>query len=290
MDRVRDIRSPFKEGSSSGSPNATSQPRPITPPSPRPSADGTPINTFSHDPLAREFIEVGREQHGELRVIRSPKFASTSSFSSSKQVPAAPDPINDTAIASSGSSSPKPAPLPGSHRIQSSFGNRTKRPVSGITLAAKSAEKSGESSARGSTSDKAGGDSSSASGVINEAEKLQDFITLTGEASKLKIGHSSPHGHSVNLSKYKRMHDPNAQLADEMSASSLVQQSTTPDSRRASHVPSLSTSSSPSRAFGQHAPLHGRSRLSGSIREESRASPIGQEEEEEEPFLFQPDE
>lgn len=94
-------------------------------------------------------------------------------------------------------------------------------------------------------------------------------------------------GHTVNLSKYSNLRDPSGQLADEMSASSLINTSSTPPSRRLSNVPGLSTSSSPSRQMA-HVPAV-RSRLStqsiteeaGLPNEESR-----DDEEEDEPFIF----
>ena len=92
------------------------------------------------------------------------------------------------------------------------------------------------------------------------------------------------------------MRDPSTQLAEEMSASSLVQPSLTPPSRRLSNVPGLSTSSSPGRNL-THAP-HVRSRLSThSIAEEignsgtsgDESPALAEEEEEDEPFIFPQD-
>lgn len=239
----------------------------------------------------------------------------------------APPIPSETAIASSGSSSPKPAPV---HRYSSSFANRSKR----FTPSSKTGE-SNTSSGRASqsskerseekwpgpssrntnedphqgTPDQAGLSRQSSSslpgpatednaifGFIQELEKAKDRTLRSRPASR---------DNTVNLSKYSSMRDPGAQLADEMSASSLIQTSSTPPSRRLSNVPGLSTSSSPSRAQA-YAP-HVRSRLSThSIAEEvtgaSGASGEGsdsprireeeeeeEEEEDEEPFIFPQD-
>lgn len=174
----------------------------------------------------------------------------------------APQVPNDTAIASSGSSSPKPTPL---HRYSSSFAGRTKRFVS---PGSKTAE-SNISSGRNSSSSKekpaghftSGTPGSSGSGQTDE-DDIAAFISQVESAKDLRSLHARPasRGNTVNLAKYSMMRDPGLQLAEEMSSSSLIQSSVTPPSRRLSNVPGLSISSSPSRALA-HQP-HVRSRLS----------------------------
>ncbi|CAK3886121.1 Autophagy-related 13 [Lecanosticta acicola] len=241
---------------------------------------------------------------------------------------APPIPIpSETAIASSGSSSPKPAPV---HRYSSSFANRSKRftpssktgesNTSSGRASHSSKERSEEKwmapSSRGANEDLLQGTSDQPGlsrqasgslpgpatednaifGFIQELEKAKDRTLRSRPASR---------DNTVNLSKYSSMKDPGAQLADEMSASSLIQTSSTPPSRRLSNVPGLSTSSSPSRAQ-TYAP-HVRSRLSThSVAEEisgaSGASGEGldspkireeeeheDQEEDEEPFIFPQD-
>jgi autophagy-related protein 13 len=222
---------------------------------------------------------------------------------------APPSMPNDNAIASSGSSSPKPTPL---HRYSSSFAGRTKRFIS---PGSKTAE-SNISSGRNSSSSKekptgqfiSGTPGSSGSGQTDE-DDIAAFISQVESAKDLRSLHSRPasRGNTVNLAKYSMMRDPGLQLAEEMSSSSLIQSSVTPPSRRLSNVPGLSISSSPSRALA-HQP-HVRSRLSThSIAEEISGasgvsgasgasgegldSPKIQEEEEDEddmPFIFASD-
>ena len=219
----------------------------------------------------------------------------------------APSVPSEMAIASSGSSSPKPAPV---HRYSSSFANRTRRfPSQGGK-----AGESNASSGRGSSSSKEksgpsndGTPGSLASGKSDE-DDIAFFISQVENAKDLPSFRPQPSSRdkTVNLAKYSNLRDPNTQLAEEMSSSSLLQTSVTPPSRRLSNVPALSTSSSPSRALA-HAP-HVRSRLStqsiaeeitavaGNTREGSDSPKIGEAEEEEEaeeddeePFIFPQD-
>ncbi|KAK5113344.1 hypothetical protein LTR62_003443 [Meristemomyces frigidus] len=180
----------------------------------------------------------------------------------------------ETAIASSGSPSPMGAPsVP---RFTSSFANRTKRTSS--TSQPANAGGSTESSARGSTSDQA------ASATRSDDDDIADFLKLV-ESKEVKGMKMLPSGgrQTVDLSKYSNMRDPSGQLADEMSASSLLNHGSTPPSRRLSNVPALSTSSSPRPS---HVP-HVRSRLSTqSIAEEAAARGPDDEDGDEEPLLF----
>jgi len=204
--------------------------------------------------------------------------------------------VPDTAIASSGSSSPKPAPV---HRYSSSFANR-KRFTS--TSQSSKAGESNTSSGRGSSSSKEksgqlneGSGTPGSSGRADE-DDIAAFISSIERAKSLKAFTSNKPAaqNTVNLAKFKHMTAGTGELADEMSSSSLIQTSITPPSRRLSAVPGLSTSSSPSRALA-HAP-HVRSRLSTHSIAEEREREVedegqqeGEDSDEDEPFIFQQD-
>ena len=219
----------------------------------------------------------------------------------------------DTAIASSGSTSPKPAPV---HRYSSSFAGR-KRWTS--TSQSSRVGESATSSGRASTSSKeksgqlapeqAPGTPGSSGSARTDEDDIAAFISTIERAKDMKSFSSArkPAAHNtvVNLARFKNMSLASSELADEMSSSSLVQTSLTPPSRRLSNVPGLSTSSSPSR-MQPHAP-HVRSRLStqsiaeeigGSekgrkpereVEEEDEAGDEGEDSDDDEPFIFQQD-
>lgn len=177
---------------------------------------------------------------------------------------------NEIAVASSGSSSPKPTPV----RYSSSFAGRQRRFPSQSSKAAESNTSSGRGSSDSrekpdQPTDGAAGDSS---GTRTDEDDIASFISDLEKSKDIKF-HTPPSNRDnvINLTKYTQLRDPSAQLADEMSSSSLIQTSITPPSRRLSNVPGLSMSSSPSRALA-HAP-HVRSRLSTSIVEEGTGGP-----------------
>jgi len=219
----------------------------------------------------------------------------------------------DTAIASSGSTSPKPAPV---HRYRSSFAGR-KRWTS--TSQSSRVGESATSSGRASTSSKeksgqlapeqAPGTPGSSGSARTDEDDIAAFISTVERAKDMKAFSSArkPAAHNtvVNLARFRNMSIASSELAEEMSASSLVQTSLTPPSRRLSNVPGLSTSSSPSR-MQPHAP-HVRSRLStqsiaeeiGSEKgrkpereveeEDEEAGDEGEDSDDDEPFIFQQD-
>ena len=225
-------------------------------------------------------------QKAEIRDIGRPDYRASQKRTSLNTLPqqalrAPPHSLpNETAIASSTSS---PMAPPSLSRYQSSFAGRTKRTSS--TSQQDKANTSGGSSARGSASDQA------ASGTRSDDEAIQDFVGLL-ESDKVKFAKliKPAARHSVDLSKFSALREESRALADDMSASSLLNQGTTPPSRRLSNVPALSTSSSP-RPLG-HA-THVRSRLSTqSIAEEAGRhgeESMDEEGEGEEPLLFRQD-
>lgn len=267
-----------------------------------------------------------RSQVGESDLLRNPPFKA-GSYASSPRIPGSPSSSlprvspfgtsapkrlsvnaltqqslrapSEHAIASSGSASPKPAPV---HRYSSSFANR-KRFTSQSSRAGESATSSGQGSS--SSKDRSGqlgeGNAGSSGSGRTDEDDIAAFIVSVERAKDLTAFSSarkSPGSNTINLTKYKGMGIANSELADEMSSSSLIQTSLTPPSRRLSNVPGLSTSSSPGRALA-HAP-HVRSRLSThSIIEEKEgpgASDNAQgdganddDSSDEEPFIFQQD-
>lgn len=201
---------------------------------------------------------------------------------------------NETAIASSGSSSPKPAPL---HRYSSSFAGRKSKTTPTTTGSAGKTAESNTSSGRASSSSKEksgqlGKDCTpgSSGSAKTDDDDIADFINLIEQKKDLKAFRPRPasreNHNTVNLGKYSILRDGSSQLAEEMSSSSLMQQQqhnqqhqqqqATPPSRRLSNVPGLSTSSSPSRAGLSYQP-HVRSRLSthSIVEERERESAAG---------------
>lgn len=268
-------KSPFKAGSLSSSPRSATQIKEGIPTTKVPSKDSRTASATSVP------SSIPREKRVSLNTLPQQALRA---------------PPSDTAIASSGSSSPRPAPV---QRYSSSFSNRTRRQPSNATSQTGRSGGSGGSSTRNSTTDQAGGASSAAQ---SDEDSIADFVRLL-EGDKVKnhaLSRPASRGNgvtTVNLSKYSMMRDPSSALADEMSASSLIQGSSgTPPSRRLSNVPGLSTSSSPSRVLAYQP--HVRSRLSThSIAEENSRHPqntargppvVGGEDEEgeDEPFIF----
>jgi len=168
---------------------------------------------------------------------------------------------SETAVASSGSGSPKPAPI---QRYSSSFGNRKARFPSSV---GSKTEEDGNSS-RGSVSSL----THRASVTLNEAgnashedsENISDFIKLLekssqGLASFNKTDQASLDANSqrtaAQYSKFAKMKDSTAQFSESLSSSLMLHRSSTSSSRQSSNVPGLiSTSSSPGKAVSPHTP------------------------------------
>lgn len=183
--------------------------------------------------------------------------------------------VADTAIASSGSSGPRPAPSP---RYTSSFAGRTRRPTSLNS-------QTGRSGDSGSGSGESHQAAAAKSGEIDDdTSALQAFIgDLESASVRSHALMRQPTGaHTVDLAKFRGL--AVSSLADDMASSLTLGSSGTPPSRRLSNVPGLSTtSSSPG-----HVP-YVRSRLSaqsvtGTKPEEEGAE--DEDEDEDEPCFF----
>lgn len=171
---------------------------------------------------------------------------------------------NETAIASSASSSPKPAPI---SRYSSSFGNRRNRFSSGG--GSSKVDDDNNSSGKGSASSSAqrleGGSSGS---VQTDEENISDFLKLLEQKKDLKSLNrtdsasrdASMRRTTAALSKYQRMRESNAALSDSISSSLHLHRSSSSSSRHLSNVPgmiagaSVSTSSSPGKPISPHTP------------------------------------
>jgi len=177
---------------------------------------------------------------------------------------------NETAIASSASSSPKPAPIA---RYSSSFGHRRSRFSSG---GGSKLEDDNLSSGKGSvaSSQQRGsdvlneGEGASSGSVKTDDENISDFLKLLEQKKDLK-SFSKPDTASrdasmrkttAQLSKYQRMREPYNTLSDSVSSSMMLHRSSSSSSRQLSSVPpmvagtSVSTASSPGKPISPHTP------------------------------------
>ncbi|KIW04328.1 uncharacterized protein PV09_04619 [Verruconis gallopava] len=189
-----------------------------------------------------------------------------------QQVLRTPQLPNETAIASSTSSSPKPAPIA---RYSSSFSHRRSRFSSTGSKGDDDHNSSGKQSASSSAqrgSDEIVNESQrSGSGSMEQSEddkNLQDFIKLLEAKKDLKSfsrtdsasKDASMRRTTAALSKYRGMRESNTALSDSLSSSLLLQRSSTSSSRQLSSVPpmvhgtSASTSSSPGKPISPHTP------------------------------------
>jgi autophagy-related protein 13 len=178
---------------------------------------------------------------------------------------------NETAIASSTSSSPKPAPI---NRFSSSFGHRRSRFSSGGTSKTEDDNtSSGKASVTSSAQPGSGmlndPDAAASSGSIQtDDDNISDFLKLLEQKKELKslnrrdsaARDASMRKTTAQLSKYSRMKDSNAVLSDSMSSSLLLHRSSSSSSRQLAAVPqmvhgtSVSTSSSPGKPISPHTP------------------------------------
>ena len=229
---------PFKAGSLSSSPHI--------PPSPG-SSVGKSANTGSISQARNKSTTAAPPQAG----LRTPTLP------------------NETAIASSTSSSPKPAPIT---RYSSSFGHRRSRLSSGGSKTEDDNNSSGKGSLTSSAQPGSGllneGEGGSSGSVQTDEENISDFLKLLEQKKELKsfsrtdpaARETSTKRTAVALSKYQRMRDSNAALSDSLSTSVHLQRSSSSSSRQLSSVPpmmagtSVSTSSSPGKPISPHTP------------------------------------
>jgi len=297
---LRSGKSPFKAGSLEASPRdraPASPQQPFAPPKPPPFFATVHANLYRNT-SEQDLLQQTASEKGEIRATSKPDYdpkKRTSLNTLSQQALRAPSSHNETAIASSGSSSPSAAPI---HKYASSF-NRPPRAPQGSGRSGESGGSSSkgshthtgpDNSLRGSDPPAADTDEGIAHYLaLFDAPAVKNHHLLRAASASSASSSSQPR-HAIDLAKYSKLIDPSEKLAEEMGASSLIQASSTPPSRRLSNVPGLSISSSPSRALA-HAP-HVRSRLSThSIAEERAGSDSSQrvaedEEDEDEPFIF----
>lgn len=178
---------------------------------------------------------------------------------------------SEHAIASSTSSSPKPAPT----RYISSFSHRRARLSSGGTTVrtdddqTSSGRASATSSAQpgsGLMTEAATGGGSSGSVAEDDGENISGFLKMLELQKDLLSTPSSAAAEAntrrtaAQLNRFHRMRDSNVALSDSMSSSMLLQRSSVSSSRQLSGVPpmvtgtSMSTSSSPGKPISPHTP------------------------------------
>lgn len=175
---------------------------------------------------------------------------------------------NETAIASSASSSPKPAPL---QRYSSSFSNRKARFPSSVNS---KTEDDNLSSGRGSVSSThrasstlPEGDGLSSGSMPTDEDNIADFLKLLdknkGLTSFNKNDQATVNANSQRTAakyhKFAQMRDSTIQLSESMSSSLMLQRSSSSPSRQLHNIPgmiagSASSSSSPGKPISPHTP------------------------------------
>ena len=178
--------------------------------------------------------------------------------------------VPEQAIASSGSSSPKPAPAT---RFSSSFSHRRGRLSSGGTATKTDDDQgsSGRASATSSAQPGSGliaevpGTGGSSGSMQEDDENIKDFLKMLDTRKDLltpeeAAAETSTKRTAAALNKFHHMRDANAALSDSMSSSLMLHRSSTSSSRQLSSVPpmvaatSASTSSSPGKPVSPHTP------------------------------------
>jgi len=176
---------------------------------------------------------------------------------------------NDTAIISSASSSPRPAPI----KYSSSFGHRRNR---FSTSGGSKTEDDNLSSGKGSVASSLQrgsdmlneGEGGSSGEVKSDDDNISDFLKLLEAKKELKsfnrIDHASKESAmrrtTAQLSKYQRLKDSHTALSDSVSSSTMLHRSSSSSSRQLSSVPamiagtSVSTASSPGKPISPHTP------------------------------------
>ncbi|KAF2744141.1 hypothetical protein M011DRAFT_409355 [Sporormia fimetaria CBS 119925] len=182
-----------------------------------------------------------------------------------------PSLTNETAITSSASSSPKPAPIT---RYSSSFSQRRSKFSSG---GGSKTEDDNVSSGKGSAtsshqpgSDVLGheGDAASSGSIKTDDENISDFLKLLEQKKDLRSFNKNDHASrdastrrtTAQLSKYQRLKESHVAMTDSISSSVVLHRSSTSSSRHLTNVPqmiagtSFSTSSSPGKPISPHTP------------------------------------
>jgi autophagy-related protein 13 len=241
---------PFKAGSLSSSP----APGPVVPPSPG-SSLGRPSSSFGRNVIPSSL----NQPRNRTSLNALPQAA--------LRAPSLP---NETAIASSTSSSPKPAPIT---RYSSSFGHRRSKFSSG---GGSKMEDDNLSSGKGSATSSVQrgsdtlneGEGGSSGEVRTDDENISDFLKLLEAKKDLRSFNRSDNAArdatmrktTAQLGKYQRMRDSHTALSDSVSSSTMLHRSSSSSSRQLSSVPamihgtSISTASSPGKPISPHTP------------------------------------
>ncbi|KAF9700695.1 hypothetical protein EKO04_001197 [Ascochyta lentis] len=176
---------------------------------------------------------------------------------------------NETAIVSSASSSPRPAPI----KYSSSFGHRRNR---FSTSGGSKTEDDNLSSGKGSVASSLQrgsdvlneGEGGSSGEVKSDDDNISDFLKLLEAKKELKSFNCNDNASkesamrrtTAQLSKYQRLKDSHAALSDSVSSSTMLHRSSSSSSRHLSSVPamiagtSVSTASSPGKPISPHTP------------------------------------
>lgn len=180
-----------------------------------------------------------------------------------------PGAVAETAVGSSASSSPKPAPI---QRYSSSFSNRRARFPS---VSSSRVEEDNNSSGRASVSSTnresstlpEGEGGASSGSVQGDEDNIADFLKLLdrnkGLSSLNKTDEASLNANSqrtaTQYSRFTRMKDSTGQLSESLQSSTMLHRSSSSSSRQLQNVPgmipgSISTSSSPGKPISPHTP------------------------------------
>ncbi|KAJ4329949.1 autophagy protein 13 [Didymella glomerata] len=240
---------PFKAGSLSSSPALG----PAVPPSPG-SSLGRPSSSFGRTATPNPLLQPRNR---------------TSLTALPQQALRTPSLPNETAIVSSASSSPRPAPI----KYSSSFGHRRNR---FSTSGGSKTEDDNLSSGKGSVASSLQrgsdvlneGEGGSSGEVKSDDDNISDFLKLLEAKKELKSFNRSDNASkesamrrtTAQLSKYQRLKDSHAALSDSVSSSTMLHRSSSSSSRHLSSVPamiagtSVSTASSPGKPISPHTP------------------------------------
>jgi autophagy-related protein 13 len=175
--------------------------------------------------------------------------------------------VSEHAVASSSSSSPKPAPI---SRYSSSFSHRRGRLSYGGTSKADDDQgSSGKQSLSSSSAQPGSGilaDGGASSGSLHtDDDNISDFLKYLDSNKNLPSfqpskGEAAGKRTTTQLSRFQMMRESNNILSESLSSSMLLQRSSTSLSRQLSSVPqmvaatSISTSSSPGKPVSPHTP------------------------------------